>query len=89
MRAHERLLNYVKVYTESADGTGTSPSTACQWDLARQLEGEMKEIGLQDVKISEFGVVTGVLPAAPTARAPRPSASSPTWTRPPPSPART
>ena len=65
MRAHERLLNYVKVYTESADGTGTSPSTACQWDLARQLEGEMKEIGLQDVKISEFGVVTGVLPAAP------------------------
>ena len=65
MRAHERLLNYVKVCTESADGTGTSPSTACQWDLARQLEGEMKEIGLQDVKISEFGVVTGVLPAAP------------------------
>jgi len=65
MRAHERLLNYVKVYTESADGTGTSPSTACQWDLARQLEGEMKEIGLQDVKVSEFGVVTGVLPAAP------------------------
>jgi len=65
MRAYERLLRYVKINTESADGTGTSPSTACQWDLARLLEGEMRELGLQDVKISEFGVVTGVLPPTP------------------------
>ena len=65
MRAYERLLNYVKVFTESADGTGTSPSTACQWDLARQLEGELEALGLREVKISEFGVVSAVLPATP------------------------
>ena len=65
MRAYERLLNYAKVYTQSADGTGATPSTACQWDLARQLEGEMKALGLQDVGISEFGVVMGFLPATP------------------------
>ena len=65
MRAYERLLRYVKVYTQSADGTGTSPSTPCQLELARQLEGEMRELGLQEVRISPFGIVSGVLPATP------------------------
>lgn len=65
MRAYERLLDYVKVYTQSADGTGETPSTPCQLDLTRQLEGEMRNLGLQEVKISPFGIVTGVLPATP------------------------
>lgn len=65
MLAYERMLSYVKIYTQSADGTGTTPSTECQWDLARQLEQEMKAMGIQDVRISEFGVVMGVLPAVP------------------------
>lgn len=63
MRAYERLLNYVKVYTQSAEGTGKSPSTDCQWDLARQLVEELKALGLENVALSEFGVVTAVLPA--------------------------
>ena len=63
MRAYERLLHYVKVYTQSAEGTGKSPSTDCQWDLARQLVEELKALGLQDVSLSQFGVVTAVLPA--------------------------
>lgn len=65
MRAYERLLDYVKVYTQSADGTGETPSTPCQLDLTQQLEGEMRDLGLQEVKISPFGIVTGVLPATP------------------------
>ena len=65
MRAYERLLRYVKVYTQSADGTGETPSTPCQLELARQLEGEMKDLGLQEVQISPFGIVSGVLPATP------------------------
>ena len=65
MRAYERLLRYVRINTESADGTGTSPSTACQLDLARLLEDEMKELGLQEVKISQFGVVAGLQPPPP------------------------
>lgn len=65
MRAYERLLRYVKVYTQSAGGTGETPSTPCQLELARQLEGEMKDLGLQEVQISPFGIVTGVLPATP------------------------
>ena len=66
MRAYERFLRYAKINTESAEGTVTSPSTACQWELARLLEGELKELGLQEVRVSEFGVVTAVLPAAAT-----------------------
>lgn len=65
MRAYERMLNYVKINTESAEGTGTSPSTQRQWDLVRLLEREMGELGLEEVRVSRFGVVTGILPAAP------------------------
>ena len=65
MRAYERFLNYAKVNTESAEGTGKSPSTDCQWDLAKLLVEELKTLGMKDAKVSEFGVVTAVLPATP------------------------
>lgn len=65
MRAYKRFLNYAKVNTESADGTGKSPSTDCQWDLAKLLVEELKTLGMKDAKVSEFGVVTAVLPATP------------------------
>ncbi len=65
MRAYERFLKYAKVNTESAEGTGISPSTACQWDLINILLDELKELGLEDVKVSEFGVITAILPATP------------------------
>ena len=66
MRAYERFLNYVKVYTQSAEEQGVTPSTPCQWDLARMLEREMKELGLSDVKLDEqWCIVTGHLPATP------------------------
>ena len=42
MRAYERLLDYVKVYTTSEDGQEQIPSTMRQFDLARQLAEELK-----------------------------------------------
>ena len=66
MRAYERFLKYAKIYTQSADGTGVTPSTPCQWDLARELEREMRELGLSEVKLDEqWCIVTGYLPATP------------------------
>lgn len=65
MRAYERFLNYVKMNTESAAGMGKSPSTDGQWDLARLLVEELNTLGMKDAKVSEFGVVTAVLPATP------------------------
>lgn len=63
MRAYERFLQYVTIPTQSAEGRGVNPSTACQWKLLRQLAEEMRQLGLTDVSVSEFGVVMGHLPA--------------------------
>ena len=45
MRAYERLLDYVKVYTTSDPESGTHPSAAREFDLAHKLVEELKEIG--------------------------------------------
>ena len=49
MRAYERLLNYVKVYTTSEDEQENVPSTSRQFDLGNQLAEELKKIGVQAV----------------------------------------
>ena len=44
MRAYERLLNYVKVYTTSEDEQENVPSTSRQFDLGNQLAEELKDL---------------------------------------------
>ena len=63
MRAYERLLNYVKVYTTSEDEQEIVPSTSRQFDLGNQLAKELKNIGVQDVRIDDKCYVYGVIPA--------------------------
>ena len=63
MRAYERLLNYVKVYTTSEDEQEIVPSTSRQFDLGNQLAEELKSIGVQDVRIDDKCYVYGVIPA--------------------------
>lgn len=65
MRAYERLLKYVKVNTESSPETGITPSTPGQWDLARLLVDELKELGLENPSVNQFCTVTAWLPATP------------------------
>ena len=65
MRSYERLLKYVKIHTTSADGTGVTPSTPCQWDLAHLLVDELKELGLENPGVDENCIVTAWLPATP------------------------
>jgi len=62
-KALERFLRYVQVSTPSDGESTATPSSACQWDLARLLEKEMREMGLADVKIEDGCIVTGTLPA--------------------------
>ncbi len=65
MRAYERLLNYVKIYTASdADGE-KSPTTARQFDLANLLSDEMKALGISDARVDEHCYVYGTIPATP------------------------
>ena len=65
MRAYERLLRYVRVHTTSDEFTGTHPSTARQFDLARMLVEEMKQLGIRDARVDERCYVYGTLPATP------------------------
>ena len=52
MRAYERLLNYVKVYTTSDPVSDTHPTTARQFDLARMLVKELQALAL-DVELQQ------------------------------------
>lgn len=63
MRAYERLLNYVKINTESDPEGVKNPSTACQFDLAKLLVEELKALGVKDAELTENCLVYGHLEA--------------------------
>ena len=65
MRAYERLLRYARVYTTSDPASGTHPSSERQFDLARLLVDEMKEMGIDDAAVDEHCYVYGTIPATP------------------------
>ena len=62
-RLVERFINYVKMDTQSDESNDSCPSTEKQFDLARVLEGELKELGLKDVEVDENCYVMATLPA--------------------------
>lgn len=63
MKAYERLLKYVKIYTTSDEESKTVPSTSRQFDLAKILVKEMKNIGIEDVKVDDKCYVYGYIKA--------------------------
>ena len=65
MRAYERLLKYVKIYTTSEEESGNTPSAQREFDLGNLLAEELKEIGVENVRITEQCYVYGEIPATP------------------------
>ena len=59
----ERFLRYVQIDTESDPHSTSCPSTEKQWNLIYFLERELKELGLKDVKVTEFGYVLASIPS--------------------------
>lgn len=59
----ERFFEYVKIDTKSDPKSSTHPSSEIQFDLARILEAEMKELGISDVELDENCNVYGLLPS--------------------------
>ena len=58
----ERLMRYCRIDTQSDENNlEVTPSTEKQFDLARMLEKEMKEMGLSDVYLDEHCYVYGLL----------------------------
>ncbi|MGL5575026.1 MAG: peptidase T [Sarcina sp.] len=62
-KVQDRFLEYVKLDTKSDESTRVTPSTKGQLVLGEKLVGELKEIGLSNVHIDEFGYVYATLPA--------------------------
>lgn len=58
----DRFLRYVKIDTQSAEDQQTVPSTKKQFDLANLLAKELKELGAQNVSVSEFAIVYATVP---------------------------
>ena len=61
-RLLERFLRYVRVHTTANDDTTEYPSSAGQWELGRLLAAEMEEMGLQQVRQDDHGLVWGTVP---------------------------
>jgi tripeptide aminopeptidase len=66
----ERFLRYVKIDTQSDDGSTTHPSTEKQKDLGRVLVEELKALGCSDARLTESGHVYASVRSNLTARHP-------------------
>ena len=62
MRAYERHLKYVVIRTPSDENSEIVPSSECQFNLARLLVQELKDLGVSDAKVDEHGYVYAHLP---------------------------
>ena len=65
MRAYERFLQYAVIHTTSDDTSGLTPSSQCQFDLARHLVKEMRRLGIPDAHVDGKCYVYGSIPASP------------------------
>ena len=61
--AVDRFLRYVKIDTQSQEDQTTVPSTRKQLNLANLLAKELTALGVENVRVSEFGIVYGIVPS--------------------------
>ena len=57
-----RLTRYCAVDSQSDASSPSSPSTEIQWDMIRLLEAELREIGAEDVEVTDYGAVLATVP---------------------------
>jgi tripeptide aminopeptidase len=59
----DRFLRYVQYDTQSDERSTTYPSTAKQLVLLHDLAQELRDIGVADATVDEFGYVTATIPS--------------------------
>ncbi len=59
----KRFISYVTVDTESDPNNPAFPSSEKQWNLAKQLEAELRAIGMQEVTLDENCYIMATLPS--------------------------
>lgn len=60
-----RFVSYAKIDTQSNRHAEETPTTKGQWDLARTLERELREMGVPDVELDDRCYLIARLPASP------------------------
>ncbi|MBN8674067.1 MAG: peptidase T [Chitinophagales bacterium] len=68
--AAERFLRYVQIDTQSDPLSTSHPTTEKQKDLSRLLAEELKQIGLADAHMDEWGYVYATIPATTDKKVP-------------------
>lgn len=63
MKIENRFLKYISFNTQSSYDSSTQPSTSSQREFAEFLAEEMMILGLQDVYISNEGILYGTIPS--------------------------
>ena len=63
MKAYERLLKYAVIKTPSDESSDSTPSSACQFDLANLLKKEMEELVVSNIQLTDNCFLYGKLPA--------------------------
>ena len=59
----ERFMRYVQIDTQSDPQSNTYPSTEKQKNLSKLLADELKEIGLKDAEMDDYGYVYATIPS--------------------------
>ena len=59
----DRFIKYVKIDTQSDPDNADFPSTEKQWNLAKLLADELREIGMQDVSLDDNCYIMATLPS--------------------------
>ena len=59
----ERFLRYVQIDTQSDSASKTIPSTEKQKNLGKVLVEELKELGIEDAHLDEYGYIYATIPA--------------------------
>jgi tripeptide aminopeptidase len=59
----ERFMRYVKIDTQSDPQSNTHPSTEKQKNLSNLLAEELKQVGIKDAAMDEFGYVYATIPS--------------------------
>ena len=59
----DRFIRYVQIDTQSDPGSPAQPSTEKQKDLSRLLVQELREMGIADAGLDEYGYVYATIPS--------------------------
>jgi tripeptide aminopeptidase len=62
-RLLERFVRYAAIGTQSAEGTGKTPSTSSQLELQNVLLRELEDLGASHVRLTDHGFVIATIPA--------------------------